>query len=45
MDMELTEKEKDLIEMIRNFRSARPNGAKEIKYYIMQQLEELLYED
>lgn len=32
--MELTEKEKDLIEMIRNFRSARPNGAKEMEYYI-----------
>lgn len=26
--MKLTEKEKDLIEMIRNFRAARPNGLK-----------------
>lgn len=42
---ELTQNEKDLIEMIRNFRSARPNGAKEIKYYIMQLLDQLLYED
>ncbi len=43
--MELTEKEKDLIEMIRNFRSARPNGAKEMEYYIRQLLDELLEED
>lgn len=44
-DMELTDKEKDLIEMIRNFRSARPNGAKEFEYYIRQLLDELMYED
>ncbi|WP_300828744.1 hypothetical protein [uncultured Rikenella sp.] len=43
--MELTEKEKDLIEMIRNFRSARPNGAKEMEYYIRRLLDELLEED
>lgn len=40
----LTNKEKDLIEMIRNFRSARPNGAREMKFYIEQLLDELLYE-
>ncbi len=44
-DMILTEKEKDLIEMIRNFRAARPNGAEEIQYYILQLLDELLNED
>lgn len=43
--MQLTDKEKDLIEMIRNFRAARPNGAEEIQYYIFQLLEELLNED
>lgn len=43
--MYLTEKEKDLIEMIRNFRAARPNGAEEIHYYILQLLDELLNED
>ena len=43
--MELTEKEKDLIQMIRNFRSARPNGAREIKYFIIQILSELLDDD
>ena len=41
---ELTNKEKDLIEMIRNFRSARPNGANEMKFYIERLLDELLYE-
>lgn len=40
--MILTDKEKDLIQMIRNFRAARPNGAREIKYYILQLLNELL---
>lgn len=43
--MELNQKEKDLIEMIRNFRSARPNGATEIEYYIRQLLDELLFEE
>ena len=43
--MDLTPKEKDLIEMIRNFRSARPNGAKEFEYFIQQLLDELMYED
>lgn len=43
--MELTQKEKDLIEMIRNFRRARPNGEREIETYIHELLLELLYED
>lgn len=43
--MELTKKEKDLIEMIRNFRRARPNGEREIEAYIHQLLLELLYEN
>ena len=43
--MELTDKEKDLIEMIRNFRRARPNGEREIELYIHEILLELLYED
>lgn len=43
--MVLTEKEKDLIEMIRNFRRARPNGAEELEYYIRKLLDELLEED
>ena len=40
--MTLTEKEKDLIEMIRNFRRARPNGAEELEFYIKRLLDELL---
>lgn len=43
--MKLTEKGKDLIEMIRNFRAAQPNGAEEMQYYIFRLLEELLNED
>lgn len=43
--MELTEKEKDLIQMIRNFRRARPNGEEEMAVYIHEILLELLYED
>lgn len=43
--MTLTEKEKDLIEMIRNFRRARPNGAEELEFFIRKLLEELLEED
>lgn len=40
--MTLNEKEKDLIEMIRNFRAARPNGEREIEFYIRRLLDELL---
>lgn len=43
--MELTQKEKDLIEMIRNFWRVRPNGEREIELYIYEILLELLYED
>lgn len=39
------EKEKDLIEAIRNFRRARPNGAKELEFYIRRLVDELLEED
>ena len=40
--MELTDKERDLIEMIRK---ARPNGAVELEFYIRQLLDELLDDD
>lgn len=32
--MELTEEEKDLIESIRNYRKAYPNGSKNLEQYI-----------
>ena len=38
----LTEKEEDLIEAIRNFRRAYPNGAVELEWYIMTLLQELM---
>ena len=42
--MELTEQEKDLIQMTRNFRRARPNGEDEMIYYIYQLVDELLHD-
>ena len=32
--MRYTEKEKELIEAIRNYRKAYPNGARELEFYI-----------
>ncbi len=39
--MKLTEKEKELIEAIRNYRKAFPNGQSELWYYINQLVAEL----
>lgn len=39
---EITEKEWDLIDSIRNYHKAFPNGTDEIEYYIYKTLEELL---
>lgn len=41
---ELTEKEKELIEAIRNYKKAFPNGEKQLMYYINEVLAELLDE-
>jgi hypothetical protein len=40
--MKLTEKEKDLIEAIRNYRRSFPNGEASQRYYIEQTLAELM---
>lgn len=40
--MELTKKEEDLIEAIRNYRRAYPNGAREFEIYIMALVYELM---
>lgn len=40
----LTEKEWDLIESIRNYKFAHPNGEPQIRYYIEQLFNELLDE-
>ena len=42
--MELTEKEKDLIEAIRNYRRAYPNGERNFEIYIMDLVYELMEE-
>ncbi len=42
MKRELTEKEWDLIEMIRNYHKSYPNGSEEFEYFIQVLLEELL---
>lgn len=41
---ELTDKEKDLIEAIRNYKKAYPNGQKELLYFAQQLFEELIYD-
>lgn len=43
MQKEITEEENDLIEAIRNYRRAYPNGKKELLYYAKQVFEELIY--
>lgn len=40
---ELTDKEWELIQAIRNYKRAYPNGAKRFIAYIMQVLDELIY--
>ena len=40
--MEITNKEKDLIESIRNYRKAYPNGSKQLELYILNLLYELM---
>lgn len=40
--MRYTEKEKELIEAIRNYRKAYPNGARELEFYIMDLVYELM---
>lgn len=42
--MELTEKEKDLIETIRNYRRAYPNGARPLEQLILELVYELMEE-
>lgn len=45
MDVELTEKEWDLIESIRNYHKSYPNGKDEQEWYIEMILQELLERD
>lgn len=40
--MKITNKEKDLIESIRNYRKAYPNGSKQLELYILDLLYELM---
>lgn len=42
MNRDLTEKEWDLIEAIRNYKKAYPNGREELEWYINILLNELL---
>lgn len=42
--MKLTEKEKDLIESIRNYRKAYPNGQRNLEAYIMELVYDLMDE-
>lgn len=42
MKKELTEKEWDLIEAIRNYHKAFPNGEEEFEWYVYTLVEELL---
>ena len=41
---QLTEQENELIEAIRNFRRAFPNGRKELEYYARTLFDEALYD-
>ena len=40
--MEFTEKEKELVQAIRNYRKAYPNGQKNLEIYIMDLVYELM---
>lgn len=43
MIKEITEQENDLIEAIRNFQSAYPNGEKELRRYAKILFDEIMY--
>lgn len=45
MKVELTEKEWDLIESIRNYHKSYPNGKEELEWYIEVVLNELMERD
>ncbi len=45
MKMNLTEKEADLIETIRNYKRSYPNGDPELRWYMERLFNELLDED
>ena len=45
MQRELTEKEWDLIESIRNYKKSFPNGQVNLKWYIYELLAELMDEN
>lgn len=40
--MRMTDEEKDLIALIRNYRNAYPNGEAQLRYEIYRTLEELM---
>lgn len=42
--MKLTEKEKDLVEAIRNFKKSKANASVELEWFIRELFETLLYE-
>lgn len=43
MKKEITEQENDLIEAIRNFQNAYPNGSKELRRYARILFDEMMY--
>lgn len=43
--MKYTEKENELIQAIRNYRKAYPNGARELENYVMELLYDLMETD
>lgn len=43
MVKEITEEENDLIEAIRNYQNAYPNGEKELRRFARRQFEMLMY--
>lgn len=45
MKIILTQKEADLIEMIRNFKKSYPNGEPEMRWYIEKLFNELMDEE
>ncbi|MBP1637263.1 MAG: hypothetical protein H6Q18_52 [Bacteroidetes bacterium] len=45
MELELTDKEKELIEAIRNLKNSNHNYSQELELYVRQLFEELIDED
>jgi hypothetical protein len=43
MNKEITEEENELIEAIRNFQRAYPNGEKELRRHARRQFEKMMY--